>query len=168
MITSNIKLGKDVLVDSTSSINNVTIGDNVKIAKYCSVFGSPEHPLKIGNGSYIAMMSILNGYNAPLTIGERVSIAQKVNIMTDSGPNASPILQKAFPMQKGPVEIGNDCWIGTDAVIMPNVKIGSFCVIAAQSFVYSSFEDFSVIAGNPARLIRKLTKAELEQMGITI
>jgi acetyltransferase-like isoleucine patch superfamily enzyme len=168
MIVSNIKLGKDVVVDPSSSINNVTLGDNVKIAKNCSIFGSSEHPLIIGNGSYIAMMSILNGYNAPLTIGERVSIAQKVNIMTDSGPNASPILQKAFPLQKGPVEIGNDCWIGTDVVIMPNVKIGSFCVIAAKSFVYSSFDNYSVIGGNPARLIRKLTKEELEQMGISI
>jgi len=166
MNTTDIKRGEKVTIDSSSSVNNVTLGNNVKIAKLCSVFGSFENPIKIGDNSYIGMMSIINGYNAQITIGERVSFAQHVNIMTDSGPNASPLLQKIFPIQKGPINIDDDCWIGADSIIMPNVSLGKFCVVAANSFVTKSFESFSIIGGNPAKLIRKITKSEKVKMGL--
>mgnify|MGYP002681542729 FL=1 len=90
---SNINLGKDVEIDVSSSVNNVVIGDNVRIAKRCSVFGSPDNLLEIGSGCYVGMNSMLNGYAAKLTIGRNVSIAQNVSIMVDSGPNASELMQ---------------------------------------------------------------------------
>ena len=68
-----------------------------------------------------------------------MSIAQNVNIMVDSGPNASPAMQRVFPTEKGPVTIGNHCWIGASAIIMPNVKLGEFCIVAANSYVNKSF-----------------------------
>lgn len=158
MKTSNISLGKDVVVDTTTSINNVTIGDNVKIAKHCSIYGSENNILEIGNNSYVGMFSILNGYAKKICIGENVSIAQNVNIMSDSGPNASEEMQKYFPMLSGEVTIGNHCWIGANVVIMPNVTLSDFCVVAANSFVNSSFPPYSVIGGNPAKLIKTIEK----------
>lgn len=166
MASQDLKSGENVKIDPTSSVNNVVIGDNVKIAKLCSIFGSKENPVKIGNNSYVGMMSIINGFNAQITIGERVSFAQHVNIMTDSGPNASPLLQKIFPIQKGPITIGDDCWIGADSIIMPNVSLGNCCVVAANSFVTKSFESFSIIGGNPAKCIRKITKSQKIKMGL--
>ena len=81
--------------------------------------------MRIGSKSYVGMFSILNGYAARLEIGSCVSIAQNVNIMTDSGPNASPRLQRIFPLQKGDVRLGDHCWIGAGAIIMPGVSLGS-------------------------------------------
>lgn len=156
MKLSNISLGEEVNIDPSTSINNVAIGDHVKIAKFCSIFGSKEKPLKIGRSSYVGMFSILNGYADQLSIGNHVSIAQNVNIMTDSGPNASDEMQKFFPLIKGPVEIGDHSWIGANSIIMPNVTLGKFCVVAANSFVNKSFADFSVIGGNPAKLIKTM------------
>ena len=156
MKISNVNLGEDVMIDPTTSVNNVKIGDGVKVAKRCSIFGGPNNLLEIGNGSYIGMNSILNGFRAKLIIGERVSIAQNVNIMVDSGPNASPELQKIYPISVGEVEIGDDSWIGANAIIMPNVKLGKFCVVAANSFVNKNFEDYSLIAGTPAKFIKKI------------
>lgn len=164
MEISNIILGNSVVVDATTSLNNVKIGDGVKIAKYCSIFGSKMDCLEIGKGSYIGMFSILNGYSAKLTIGSNVSIAQNVNIMTDSGPNASLAMQSIYPIFKGEVTIGSDCWIGAGTIIMPDVSIGSFCIIAANSFVNSTFEQFSIIGGSPARLIRKLQPDEIKRI----
>jgi acetyltransferase-like isoleucine patch superfamily enzyme len=164
MIFANINLGENVQIDTTSNFNNVILGDNVKIAKYCSVFGSDSHPAVIGEDTNIAMMSILNGYDAPLIIGKRGSIAQHVNIMTGNGPQASPRLQKIFPIQKGPVTIGDDCWIGADSIIMPNVTLGSFCVVASNSFVNKSFPDFSLVGGTPAKLIRSFTDEEIKKL----
>ena len=157
---ANISLGQDVEVDTSSSVNNVIIGDQVKIAKRCSVYGSPDCILEIGQGSYIGMNSVLNGFAAKLIIGSNVSIAQNVNIMVDSGPNASPAMQRVFPIEKGPVTIGNNCWIGASAIIMPNVNLGEFCIVAANSYVNSSFPAYSIIGGIPARLIRTFTEEE--------
>jgi acetyltransferase-like isoleucine patch superfamily enzyme len=161
---SNIILGQNIEIDPSSSINNVRIGDNVKIAKRCSIFGSPTNLLEIGNDSYIGMNSILNGFIGTLKIGSNVSIAQNVNIMCDSGPNASEVMQIIFPIIRGSVFIGDHCWIGANVIVMPNIEIGEFSVIAANSFVNKSFEPFSVIGGTPAKLIRKLTKVEIEKL----
>lgn len=161
MKIENITLVGSATIDPSTSINNVHLGNNVKIAKRCSVFGSSNNILEIGDDSYVGMNSILNGYSAKLTIGAHVSIAQNVNIMTDSGPNASELLQKIYPIEKAEISIGNHCWIGTSAIIMPGVKLGNFCIVAANSYVNSSFEDYSIIGGTPARLIKKIDPAEL-------
>lgn len=164
MIYSNISLGKDVDIDPSSTVNNVIIEDGVKIAKRCSVFGSIDAPLIIGKYSYVGMNAILNGYAAQIRIGHNVSIAQNVNIMVDSAPNASEILQRIFPYQIAPVTIGNHCWIGASVIIMPGVKLGDFCVVAANSMVKKSFPAYSIIGGTPAKLIRMMTKEEIKKL----
>jgi len=160
----NILLGKDVEIDSSSSFNNVKIGDKVRIAKRCSIFGGPDNQLEIGSETYVGMNTILNGYNAQLKIGTNVSISQNVNIMVDSGPNASPELQKIFPLEIGPVTLGNHTWIGANVVIMPNVTLGKYCVVAANSYVNQSFPAYSIIGGSPAHLIRTISEEEKNKL----
>ncbi len=160
MEISNIKLGANVKVDPTTSINNACIGNNVKISKYCSVYGSATYVLEIGDGSYIGMFSILNGYSAQLKIGKNVSIAQNVNIMTDSGPNASSMMQLVYPIIKGSIIIEDHAWIGAGTIISPGVKIGRCSIIGANSFVNKDVEPYSLYAGNPALFIKKLVMPE--------
>lgn len=162
---ANILLGKDVEIEPSTSVNNVHIGDHVKIAKRCSVFGGPDNLLEIGENSYVGMNAILNGFAAKVKIGRNVSIAQNVNIMADSGPNASQTMQSIFPIEKGPVTIGDHCWIGASAIIMPGLTLGAYCIVAANSYVNRSFPDFSIIGGTPAKLIRSFSKEEIEKLG---
>jgi len=161
---ANISLGIDVEIDPSTTINNVIIGDHVKIAKRCSLFGGPDNPLEIGAHSYIGMNSIINGFATKVIIGNHVSIAQNVNIMADSGPNASLEMQKVFPLEKGAINIGNHSWIGASSIIMPRVTLGEFCIVAANSFINKPFPSYSIIGGNPAKLIRSFTKEEIEKM----
>ena len=156
MILGNIMLANNVFVDPTSSVNYIKIAEGVKVAKNCYLYGSEEFILEIGEKSYIGMKTIINGFRGKVTIGSHVSIAPSVNIMADSGPNASKEMQEFFPLVAGNVKIGNHCWLGTNSVIMPEVELGDFCVVAANSFVNQSFESYSVIGGNPAKLIKKL------------
>lgn len=156
MEISNIHLGEQVEIDPTSSVNNVTIGRNVRIAKHCSVYGSKAVLLEIGEFSYVGMFSILNGFSDKITIGKFVSIAQNVNMMTDSGPNASAFMQQFYPIQKGPITIEDHAWIGAGTIIMPNVHIGRCSIIAANSFVTCNVDPYSLFAGNPARYIKTL------------
>ena len=156
MVFENIFLGKNVEIDTSSSVNNVIIGDDVRIAKRVSAFGAKDWPLEIGKGSYIGMNCFLHGFAAKVRIGSYVSFAQNILLMTDSGPNASKLMQRVFPIQKGEIEIGDHSWIGAASIIMPGVRIGKFCVIAAGSFVNCDVPDCCIFGGTPAKFIRKI------------
>ena len=160
MKIENIRLGKNVRVDPSSSINNIELGNNVRIAQKCNVFGGPENILEIGEFTYIGMQTLIEGFNQKVQIGSHVSIAPKVCIVSGSGPNASPAMQKVMPIRKGPVSIGDHSWIGSGSVIAPGVTLGKYCVVAVNSFVNSSFPDFTIIGGTPAKLIREFTAEE--------
>jgi acetyltransferase-like isoleucine patch superfamily enzyme len=164
METSNITLGANLRIDPSTSFNNVSIGDNTKIAKRCSVFGGVHNILEIGKDSYIGMNGIINGFAAKIIIGSNVSISQNVNIMAESGPNSSIMMQRIFPLIKGSVSIGDNCWIGASVIIMPNVTLGEFCVVAASSFVNESFPAYSILGGTPAKLIRIMTPEEIKKL----
>lgn len=61
---------------------------------------------------------------------------------------------------KGDTVIGNDVWIGFEALIMPGVKVGNGAIIAARSVVTSDIPAWSVVGGNPARVIRSRFPAD--------
>ena len=61
---------------------------------------------------------------------------------------------KAFP-NKGNTEIGNDVWIGYRSLIMPGVKIGDGAIIATASVVTKDIPSYSIVGGNPAKILRR-------------
>ncbi len=62
---------------------------------------------------------------------------------------------------KGDTVIGNDVWIGQNAVILPGVQIGDGAIIGANSVVGSNIAPYTIVAGNPARVLRKCFVDEL-------
>ena len=155
VITENIRLGQDVDVSPGVSLNNISTGNRGKIRNHTIAFGAREHPLRIGDDFFIGVNCYLNGI-ADLRIGSRVTIAHGVMIFTDSGPNTSPLLQKHFPITAAPVTIGDDVWIGAGAIILPGARIGNRCVIGAGSIVKDEVPDDSVVAGSPAKLVKRI------------
>jgi virginiamycin A acetyltransferase len=69
---------------------------------------------------------------------------------------------------KGDIIVGNDVWIGFDATIMPGVKIGDGAIIGAKSVVTNDVEAYTVVGGNPAKVIRKRFEDEVIEMLLTI
>ncbi|GAA3904746.1 hypothetical protein GCM10022228_13690 [Halomonas cibimaris] len=60
-------------------------------------------------------------------------------------------------IEGGPVIIGDNCWLGANAVILPEVKIGEHTIVAAGSVVTKSFPDSNqLLAGVPAKVVKKL------------
>lgn len=59
------------------------------------------------------------------------------------------------PLESKPVSIGDGCWIGEKVCILPGVTIGKKCIIGAGSVVIKSIPDYSIAAGNPAKVIKQ-------------
>lgn len=64
-------------------------------------------------------------------------------------------INPGHPSTKGDVTIGNDVWIATNAVILSGVKIGDGAVVAAYSIVTKDVPPYCVVAGNPAKVVKK-------------
>jgi maltose O-acetyltransferase len=91
-----------------------------------------------------------------LTIGDRVSMAPRITLVTDSHPNDSRIRPFA-PEKSGPIVIEADAWLGAGVVVLPGVTIGRGAVVGANSVVTRDVPPLHVVAGQPARTVRVLT-----------
>lgn len=117
-----------------------------------------------------------------LIIGKFCQIATGVRFIMNGGNHTlkgfSTFPFKAFgqewkdvPLEsdlKGDTVIGNDVWIGNSVTIMPGVKIGDGAIIATNTVVTKDVEPYSIVGGNPAKLIRKRFDDDIIQKLLTL
>ena len=124
--------------------------------------------LDIGNNVFIWHFTILDTFNI-VKIGNDCQIGTRVGIFTHSSHNSIRYYNKSYRdvyfdehlgRLKGPVEIGECTFIGANSIIMPNTKIGKGSIVAGFSYVKGEFPDFSIIAGNPAKIIGDVRKTD--------
>lgn len=111
------------------------VGDRLVIGKFCA----------IGRGARF----IMNGANHKLS---GIS-TYPFNIFGDGWEKAAPRPEE-LPF-KGDTIIGNDVWIGYEALIMPGVKIGNGAIVASRAVVTSDVPPYAVVGGNPARTLKQ-------------
>ena len=129
-------LGQHSVVESFCCINNavgdVIIGDYTRIGLHNTIIG-------------------------PVTIGNHVNLAQGITVTALNHNFSEP--GKRIDEQgvsTGQVVIGDDVWIGANAVVLPNVSIGCHSVVAAGAVVTKDVPDGCVVAGVPAKIIKRL------------
>lgn len=129
-------LGRHSVVESFCCINNavgnVIIGDHTRIGIHNTVIG-------------------------PVTIGSHVNLAQGITVTAlnhNYKETGKRIDQQG--VSTNPVVIGDDVWIGANAVILPGVTIGNHCVIAAGAVVTKDVPPHSLVAGVPAKIIKTI------------
>lgn len=131
--------------------HKLSIGKKAVIEDY-SVINNGMGDVVIGDKAFIGLHNTIIG---PVEIGENVIIAQNVTI---SGLNhgyediETPI--KDQPCIAKSITIGKDSWIGANAVLTAGITIGKHAIIAAGSIVTKHVPDYSIAAGNPARIIK--------------
>ena len=153
----NIEKGSGVVCTNKPSLNvqgRLTIGNNVRIwssieQTRLSVFKGAE--LNIGRGTYINGARISAKYG--VTIGNNCTIAPEVLIM-DSDFHDMHNHQKEGISQ--PVIIEDHVWIATRATILKGITIGEHSVVAAGAVVTKSVPPYTVVGGNPAKVIKQL------------
>lgn len=141
----NIFIGKSVNIQKNARIEPITKWGNCKFNPMIKI----SDKVSIEQGLHLTCANCIE-------IGKGTAITPYVvitDIKHDYKEISKPILEqgiKAFP-----VKIGENCFIGAGAKIMPGTTLGNHCIVATNAVVFGTFEDYSVIAGNPARMIKK-------------
>ena len=141
--------------------DNSSIGNRVVLSCFESVKSIGHHPeIIIGNNVSIGEDCHITCANK-LVIGSGVLTGKKVLITDNSHGDTHLNLLYTPPIEreitsKGPVIIEDNVWIGEKASIMPNVHIGKGAIIGANAVVTKNVPAYTVVGGNPARILKQL------------
>ncbi len=144
----NIVVGNFTYIADSDFESHVThhyewIGDKLIIGKFCQIAAGVEFVMNGANHQMNAVSTFpfytLEGWD-----------------MVSPDPSDMPL--------KGDTVIDNDVWIGQNAVILPGVHIGDGAIIGANSVVGSDIEPYTIVVGNPAKILRKRFDEELIEL----
>ncbi len=133
------KVGENVFIEPDFLCemgNNITFGDNVFLNFGCIIFDMGE-----------------------VEIGDHVMFGPRVGIYTTNHAY-DPVERVANVVISKPVKVGNRVWVAADVKILPGVTIGDDTIIGAGSVVTHDIPSGVIAAGNPCRVIRKITEAD--------
>ena len=119
--------------------SNIEVGDNVFINAYCVILDE-----------------------AKVTFGNNVFVAPQCGFYTAGHPLDKDLRRQKLEYSL-PITVGDDVWIGGMVCVMPGVTIGSGSVIGAGSVVINDIPEGVLAAGNPCRVIRKLTPQDRDR-----
>ena len=147
---------KEIYVKPTITNPNIIVGDFTYIAdsefeRHVShLYEWNDDKLVIGKFCQIAagVEFVMNGAN------HQMNAVSTFPFYTLEGWDMAPPALSDLPL-KGDTVIGNDVWIGQNAVILPGVQIGNGAIIGANSVVGSHVDDYTIVVGNPAKVLRK-------------
>jgi acetyltransferase-like isoleucine patch superfamily enzyme len=172
------RLEQGAFLSHTARIRNalgdssqIVVGANSHVRGELMIFAHGGR-ISIGEWCYVGVGTrIWSG--ASIDIGNRVLISHSVNIFdnlthpiraSDRHAQAKQIFTKGHPsdifLDDKPVKIGDDAWIGACAIIMRGVTVGQGGIVAAGAVVTKDVPAYSIVAGNPAVVVRELSPDE--------
>ena len=165
---SSMLLEEAKIENYTGNKDAISIGENTYIRGRLLIYPSGGN-IKIGDWCYVGENTNVWSANS-IIIGNHVLIAHNVNIFDhDTHPidfmerreHFNHIITKGHPKvapnwNEKPVIIKDDAWIACGAIILKGVTIGRGAIVAAGAVVTHDVEDFTIVAGNPAKVVRKL------------
>jgi acetyltransferase-like isoleucine patch superfamily enzyme len=140
-----------VLGRATLDATDLEVGDDFKVwSGHRRTLVSGWGRMRIGDRVFLNAGSVVISV-LEITIGDDVALASDVYVIDSNSHGV-----EGRPHVEAPVHIGDGTWVGARAMILPGVTIGKRVVVAAGSVVTRDVPDDSLVAGNPARVIRSL------------
>lgn len=153
-VEGTIAWGAELGVDPASRVElgvNSSIGHGTVLA----IKPGPAGPgsLRVGRQTYIGEYNNLRSEGAALAIGDHCLISQFVSLVGTGHAYAQRdrLIGEQGPADKVGITIGDDVWIGANAVVLPGVVVGRGAVVAAGSVVTRDVAEYTIVAGAPAR-----------------
>ena len=160
-ISEDVKLGKDVRLSKFINLYGCAIGDNTKIGAFVEV----QKNAYIGKNCKISSHTfICEG----VTIEDNVFVGHNVSFINDTYPRATAAngqLQTEADWKVEPILVKKGASIGSGSTILSNVTIGENAIIGAGSVVTKDVPADTIVAGNPARVKRKVQGARSKVKG---
>jgi acetyltransferase-like isoleucine patch superfamily enzyme len=161
-ITDDVKLGKNVKLSKFINLYGCTIGDNTKIGAFVEV----QKNAHIGSNCKISSHTfICEG----VTIEDGVFIGHGVMFINDTYPRATVngTLQTEADWSVEPTLVKKGASIGSNCTILSHVTIGENAIIGAGSVVTKDVPAGTIVAGNPANIIRRIKDDAKSQISMS-
>ena len=141
----------DGMFDRWERARRLGFGSGSSIYNSALVYGS----VSVGEKTWIGPNTLLDGSGGRLTIGSFCAVSAGVHIYTHDTVLWA-LSGGAEPRRTAPVQIGDRCYLGAQAIVVAGVTVGDQCVVGANSFVNRDVPSRSVVAGSPARPIGRV------------
>ncbi|HUI41511.1 MAG TPA: acyltransferase [Terriglobia bacterium] len=151
-IAPDVKLGENVSIHAFVNLYGCSIGDNSKIGTFVEIQknASIGRNVKVSSHTFIC---------EGVTIEDDVFIGHNVSFINDRYPRSTAAggrLQTEADWRVVPTRVKRGASIGTSATILCGVTVGEEAVVGAGSVVTHDVPDHAIVAGNPARVLRKM------------
>jgi len=134
---------------------NVRIGNDVYVGHYAILKGYYQNELSIGDGAWIGQAAFLHAAGG-IVVGRAVGIGPHACILTSTHgevARGAPIMAGAIETAR--VVLGDGCDLGIGAIVLPGVTVGEGAQVGAGAVVTRDVEPYAIVAGNPARVLRR-------------
>jgi acetyltransferase-like isoleucine patch superfamily enzyme len=179
-IPKNVTLDESAYIETSYSflLYRSKLPEGVRMGKGSTTYLGTMFDLgpeaRVHIGDYCCVHGAWFICDSEITVGDYAMISWNVVFMDTYGVSTDPEERRkqleALPldgrrrMPRGapakPIHIGRNVWIGFDCIVLPGVTIGDGSIVGARSVVTEDVPAFTMVAGNPARLIRKLENDE--------
>lgn len=157
-IASDVTLGQGVVISDFVNLYGCVIGNNTKIGPFVEI----QKGATVGSACKISSHSfICEG----VSIEDEVFVGHNVTFINDNYPratNGDGILQTEDDWVCEPIKVKKGASIGSGAILLGRITVGENAIIGAGSVVIRDVPENTIVAGNPARILRKIKDDEYE------
>ena len=140
----------------------VRIGANARIYTPLHLHNAKHRHLVIGKNCHIGKDVFLD-LSGKINIGDNVTISMRSTLITHFDVGDSPLKYAGYPSEEGDITIRDGVYIGAGVTILHGVEIGENSLIAAGAVVKESVPPYSLVAGIPGKIVRRIDRSAIAQ-----